>query len=150
MNYTVDYFISKFSDIPEHLWNVGHVSKSDGTHCAIGHCDRLYYRDRNKSEIESLIDIFQPMPSVKIICKTSYNHYDIGSIIRDGMSKIAAINNGETEQYQQSTPKERILAALNDIKKMQQPTHKDETSKFTSLIPIVDEVSDVVMNKQTV
>lgn len=31
------------------------------------------------------------------------------------------INNGEDEKYQQPTPKQRILAALYDIKKMQQP-----------------------------
>lgn len=43
-----------------------------------------------------------------------------------------------------------MKAWVEILKEEQQPTHKDETPKFTSLIPIVDEVSDVVMNKQTV
>jgi len=33
-----------------------------------------------------------------------------------GITAIAAINNGHTLEYQQPTPKQRILAAFNDLK----------------------------------
>lgn len=135
--FTLDYFIEKFKSIPDNRWNVGHQIKDDGTHCALGHCGIGY-----GPEQMALADILGDI-SVKIVRKVTNNSYDIGEVINTSyLGKIAAINNGETEEYQQSTPKERILAALYDVKKMQQPKYEDVTKEL-AVLP-VSETPDVV------
>lgn len=38
MNYTIDYFINKFSSIPEAKWSRRWLLTPDGKSCAVGHC----------------------------------------------------------------------------------------------------------------
>jgi hypothetical protein len=57
-------------------------------------------------------------------------------------STICDINNGCNYNYQQPTPKQRILAALYDIKKMQEPAHTDITKEL-AVLP-VNETSDLI------
>lgn len=97
MQYTIDYFINKFSAIPEKMWTIRTRGYDDnGPHCALGHCDESWKRWGNKgAEETALIKIFDD----------------------DGL-KIIRINNGDCPKYQQPTPKQRILAALHDIKKL--------------------------------
>lgn len=135
--FSLDYFIEKFKSIPDNRWNVGHQIKDDGTHCALGHCGESY-----GPEQMALSDILGNI-RVKIAKKVTNNVYNVGEVIDFSyLGKIAAINNGETEEYQQSTPKERILAALYDVKKMQQPKYEDVTKEL-AVLP-VSETSDLV------
>lgn len=135
--FTLDYFIEKFKSIPDNRWNVGHQIGSDGTHCALGHCGESF-----GTEQVALSDVLESI-YVKVIKKVTNNNYDVGDIFNNScFDKVAAINNGETEQYQQSTPKERILAALYDVKKMQQPKYEDVTKEL-AILPI-SETSDIV------
>ena len=65
--------------------------------------------------------------------------------------KAALTNNGNNPIYQQPTPKQRILAALYDIKKLQQPAQpewKDITSDL-AVLP-VSETSDLINHTQTI
>lgn len=111
MEYTVDYFIEKFKNIPEQYWASG-VFNKDKAFCAQGHCMGYAGIDaisalkgiKTKPEVakmfpewNALIELFRP-----------FNAPD-----RIG---VALINNGDHPDYKQDTPKQRILAALQDIK----------------------------------
>lgn len=87
-NYDVDYFIEKFKAIPEELWCVGSYSIRE-QHCALGYCGEQ--AGSRTEEGKSL------------------------SIITE--NAVSSINDNLDNRYRQSTPKQRILAALEDIKK---------------------------------
>jgi len=88
--YTVDYFIDFFSKIPENKWCTRQITNHLGQHCALGHCQYL-------GIYNVLIDI-----------ASGHN------------ISISSVNDGLDRNYPQPTPKQRILAALHDIKNKQQ------------------------------
>lgn len=96
MTYDVDYFIKKFEAIPDERWCTVEFEK-DGASCAYGHCGM---RDYKPSTIEAaeLFDLFL---------------FNLGDIF------VTRVNDGSEPRYSQPTPKQRILAALYDIKKLQ-------------------------------
>jgi len=100
--YTVDYFIDKFSKIPEDMWCVKTLGDMSGSHCALGHCD--FGNTGVPKEALALQKLLKPLEN---------SHCRIWT--------TPWINDGLYPSYQQPTPKQRILAALNDIKKMQEP-----------------------------
>lgn len=88
MIYDVDYFINKFSSIPEEKWCTDKFTDHDKCYCALGFCGET---DRSHTEeSEALILLIM---------------------------NIVPINDGGHPIYQQPTPKQRVLAALNDLKK---------------------------------
>lgn len=89
INYNIDYFIKKFEAIPEQNWCIKAVRK-DHQCCVMGHC--LQKGEFTSEELLSLGKVF-------------------GSL-----SLAMNINNGDSSNYKQSTPKQRILAALYDLK----------------------------------
>lgn len=147
MEYTVDYFIDKFESIPEKRWlsKGGIINKgifSGIKCCAQGWClpsDTLYGLLQEKQvshcsfdlydikylEIISLLEIFKP-------------YSDNPSVF------ISTINNGFNYAYNQKTAKQRILSALYDIKKLQQP----EQPKVKEVIRYVS-VSETLKEKAT-
>jgi len=118
--YTVDYFINKFEAIPEKDWIVGIFMDHHGRCCAQGHCifNRGYYdpmeviiqRATPTSEVYSLISLFG-------FRKVGIDEHII----------IALINNGDDPRYQQPTPKQRVLAALYDLKAKEEQELSDVT-----------------------
>lgn len=86
--YDVNYFIKKFEAIPEEMWTTGEFDRGDGCKCALGHCG---------------VNHFQGTDEGKAL------HYLLNYYADE-------INDGASERYQQDTPKQRILAALNDVK----------------------------------
>ena len=92
--FTVDYFIAKFEAIPEEEWCEGEYVSSDGRKCALGHCGHSPFG--LTFEREALINLFK----------------------KSGLY-ASDINDGKHSKYQQPTPKQRILAALRDIKERQ-------------------------------
>lgn len=109
--YTIDYFINKFEAIPEELFFEGRFIEGDKK-CSAGHCgtnDENFHNNELPLETHALISLLKPF---KVEC--DYYRSDL-------MKTIAAINDGTNPNYQQPTPKQRILAALYDIKKMQEP-----------------------------
>lgn len=90
--YDVNYFIEKFEAIPESLWCEGKITDGD-MHCAIGHCGGVMNKEL-EGESQALVSII-------------FNVLGYG---------IFQINDSITNQYPQPTPKQRILAALYDIR----------------------------------
>jgi hypothetical protein len=95
--FTVDYFIAKFEAIPEEEWCVEHYSYS-GAHCAMGHCGA---REGEKFPDEAMA---------------------LSTIFMNAGMSVANINDigfSRDARYTEITPKQRILAALRDIKAAQ-------------------------------
>lgn len=94
MNYDVDYFIKKFEAIPEELWTAG-VFKDGERRCAAGHCGAV--ASSNWKNIPMVVSLY--------------------NLPFDGPeATITAINDGNHTEYKQPTPKQRVLAALWDLK----------------------------------
>lgn len=116
MEYNVDYFIKKLSIIPDELWHVGNLqSYSSDAKCVNGLCGAISYSEGSK-ETKELIKIMHPL-NLRYLTGASVVQFGMDGIC----TKSLAINDGITQEYQQPTPKQRILAALYDIKKMQEP-----------------------------
>lgn len=134
MQYTVDYFINKFEAIPE-----AQIGESQLAGCAYGQCrSRIDYQDGHETkEGLALEKIMSSLPGLKKHKESDWGPYD---------STPARINNGDVKQYQQPTPKQRILAALYDIKKMQEPKVK-EVIKYVSVpTTISEQAAETVLN----
>lgn len=110
MVYDVDYFIKKFQAIPEGKW-AERFFDIDDKYCANGHCGM---REANCDETHEAIAL------AAILSPLKKDHWE--TFGGDPIYEVTAnINDGETLEYPQPTPKQRILAALHDIKAMQQP-----------------------------
>lgn len=102
--YTVDYFINKFKKIPAKLWCVRSYQRAD-KYCALGHCGARYTSDDDSEfteESQALQDLF-----------SSVLHFH-----------AASVNDGDAGSFKFNSPKKRMLAALQKIKRMQ---HKNLT-----------------------
>jgi hypothetical protein len=91
-DYTVEYFIEFFNKIPEEMWIV-EVFRNDNDQgrCALGFCGCS--ENTSTAKARALITIF--------------SDYDI---------YVTSVNDGNDPTFKQSTPKQRILAALEMIK----------------------------------
>jgi hypothetical protein len=89
--YTVDYFIEKFEGIPSAKWCTDAYIDPDGRCCAIGHCGqrRAFHRT---AEAKALANLFS----------------------RHIAYSVPHVN--DVEYMGKPTPKQRVLAALRDIK----------------------------------
>lgn len=92
--YTVQYFIDKFTAIPEELWFEEEFTNpaNPEQHCAYGHCG-CNPESQENMEANSLDRLF-----------------------RDHDLNVALVNDGMSALFQQPTPKARILAALETFK----------------------------------
>lgn len=85
-----DYFINFFEKIPEEKWCVGAMFEG-GKACAQGHCINHYSGSDNLRQ--SLLDLFGTYSLV-----------------------VIRVNDIQSDEFPQPTPKQRILAALQWIK----------------------------------
>lgn len=134
--YTVDYFISKFQAIPESLWASGSFSNR-GRCCAAGHCGINVESDYDgNAEAKAFVNIFR---TIKIS--------NMGRVYKNELfDTVVVVNDGFAEQYPQPTPKQRILAALYDIKRMQEPVIEVKTiTKYVAVSPTLREQSKEVV-----
>jgi Zn-finger protein len=90
--YTVDYFIKKFEAIPEDQWGTGKYVSENNRMCALGFCG------------------VRP-------CENTEEGDDL-SVLSNNM--IHFINDGKDYHYTESTPKQRVLAYLYNVKKHQE------------------------------
>lgn len=130
MEYTVNYFIRKFEAIPEEMWCVGAYTYGD-RHCAYGHCGI----DKSFDEADALFWMFTSNLNAQ--------------------SSPISVNDGKCPAYKQPTPKQRILAALYDIKKLQdgdvgkaEPTQKEKVIHHYVSVPtsISEQVEELIMS----
>lgn len=93
MTFTVDYFIAKFEAIPEEKWCTGVFENHVGQKCALGLCGGGI-TNPEATEAYALTEIFE-----------------------DNRLNITSVNDSKRQKkYHQPTPKQRVLAALRDIK----------------------------------
>lgn len=119
--YTVDYFIDKFTKIPENKWTIGTFRKVTVLHgeqrCAQGHCmPRGVIKNIMKAGTQTTV-ARSGYPEWEALVNL-FGYRDMGN----GKSRIviAEINNGNKEMlgyFPQTSPKRRVLAALNHLKK---------------------------------
>ena len=128
--YNVDYFIKKFEAIPEDRWAIRTQHDGNGNHCAFGWCRPSETLNKpNTSEFsgdateegQALISLFSML-------------YSDPSIL----GNIAHINNGDIAKYGQAAPKQRILAALYDIKAIQESKVEETKEKVIYQVVEVD------------
>lgn len=101
--YTVDYFIAKFTAIPDEKWCVEKYESKSGERCALGHCGRRPLK--GSEEAKALGELF----------------WD-----RENGLEVPSVNDGRDDRFPQPTPKARILAALEFIKTKQAVLSADE------------------------
>lgn len=97
MPYDKQYFIAKFSAIPDDQW-CEDVLTDRQRHCALGHCGVTHLSDEGVGLTDEAAALEGLLPWTK-----------------GESSATGAINDGKHPLYQQETPKARILAALNDL-----------------------------------
>lgn len=120
--YTIDYFIAKFQAIPSNQ-----IGDSQDKGCAYGQCRNGEHNGSRTAEGKALTRLMKMLLPLTPVLDAPFDP-DQGTPAR--------INNGETKEYQQPTPKERLLAALYDIKAMQQP--KVEEPKVVYKTVVID------------
>jgi len=132
MDYNIDYFIKKFEAIPEKMWITLNRGALGTPRCALGHC---YNGVNGHAEEEALSKLFieNGLTYIEGLNYESDKKY----YIRPGKGPaVALINNGMIHEYQQPTPKQRILAALYDIKKATQPKEVVREKTVYVAVPI--------------
>jgi hypothetical protein len=147
MIYTVDYFISQVEKIPESMW----ITRDQGTYggpcCAFGHC-RISSSDYYGSDTD------EGRALGKLFFENGLRQtHDIAAASRIDPNgahwAVASINNGTVAEYQQPTPKQRILAALYDIKAMtapKEPEPKIKTVYVSVPVSITEQAKQLVTN----
>lgn len=98
----MDYFIEKFSAIPEEEWVTGVCENSRGNKCALGHCG-VDILDSLNQEAMALTSILRSISPSSI-------EWEIVVNINDGIGR----NHNDI-----TTPKQRILTALQQAKSLQ-------------------------------
>lgn len=97
--YDVDYFIDKFEKIPDDKWCIGSFDGPYGSHCALGHCG-CHDSNRNTDEANALRNLFEDSDLIVSAVDVNDDHLYSTRPFLDA-----------------STPKQRILNALQYIKK---------------------------------
>lgn len=136
MQYTVDYFIKKFEAIPEDKWLTrSYEDPFSGKKCALGHCG-LTFSEESKQKFGSAYG--EEFAALQIIFDGKAGGVDGG--------RVAKINDGIDDNYNQPTAKQRILAALYDIKKMQEPKVKEVIKYVAVPTTISEQAAETVLN----
>lgn len=105
--YDVNYFIAKFEAIPEEEFITQDLKDFFNRKCAYGHCGVDTSADSATIESLHLSNIFG---HIYISDDNPFFYYF-------GLSwKVIKVNDGGDDGYKQPTPKQRILAALYDIR----------------------------------
>lgn len=140
MTYDINFFISKFQAIPEDKWIENQLFNEKKTKfCANGHCGVT-----SKCNTDPLGEM-----------SGNFIHTDesmyLGTLFLQRLHiSTELINDGAYYGAESKSPKQRILAALRDIKRMEEENNKPEYPDITKQIarlPIQQEVSDKVAEK---
>jgi hypothetical protein len=147
--YTVDFFIDKFSKIPEHLWLIGDQGHFGGPACAFGHC-RIRPSDKYGSDTEEGVALQKLFFDSGLRIKDSGYGINVNIAPNGSIQAAAWINNGFIKEYQQPTPKQRILAALYDIKRLQSKVTEQQPKErivYVSVpVSITEQAKDLITN----
>lgn len=128
-NYNIQHFINKFSLIPDFKIIPHRQNDERGNHCALGWCNPSYTQDSTQEEYTALIQFFDEL------CQDHSENLS-GWI-------VANINNGIDLRYQQESPKQRILAALYDIKAKLGPSSELKVKTIIKYVAISETVREM-------
>jgi len=111
---SLDSVVAYMESTPEDSWRVGTVRSTDGaTNCFFGH---LFNMGKDDKEGSDLWDAFEELWA------TTYMLYPV--------------NDGESPNYPQATPKQRVIAYLRDLASGSAPTTwalmEDEAARYHS------------------
>ncbi len=109
MDYTIDYFISKFEAIPEDKWVIGVVRTNDGRCCAMGHCGVTYSDNIGFGSDSYWVSTKEANALLKILGADIEGDEDSHS--SDIWKLIYTINDATN-----NTPKKNILEHLRKLK----------------------------------
>lgn len=99
MSNPIDKFITKFEAIPDEKWITGDLyNPATGACCALGHCGVREGSNGN----------WDITPEALELCRAMFGHEDY--------EYVYDINDGNNKDYGGTTPKERMLNALNAAK----------------------------------
>lgn len=128
--YDLNYFINFFSEIPENKWTedtffgnglenkrflgfkLPGSYKMITTCCAQGHCIDEKDQDEFLHEVamsDSIFAVSRSYPKLNALLNLTQDPEDGQRIT------IAIVNNGDNPNYQQETPKQRVVAFLYDL-----------------------------------
>lgn len=133
--YTVDFYINKYEATPEKKWCVGQFIKNNGVfkqnqYCAQGLClpketlKIMWLMNKGRGSFNINEDRLLGQEYISLI--TLFGGSKEKESWRIASTTVGVINNGGDPRYQQPTPKQRILAALRDIKKLQEKSTPSE------------------------
>lgn len=113
--FDVNYFIEKFSNIPADRWTINQYEDSSVKDCPKFDAQGFCGMNSNNKYLVLSADTIHEVPYylheawclIQIFKKTS------------SRMNVGAINNGTISTYNQKTAKDRILARLYDIKKIE-------------------------------
>jgi len=114
--FDADYFINKFSAIPDWRWlsgNIGFRDEPSAPHCAVGHCCPSEFRIRYFIEHPDATGDEQAQEALAL-------ERLLGGTAQVGSWLATKINDGLDPRYKHDSPRSRILAALYDVKQQQQ------------------------------
>lgn len=122
-----EYFITKFTAIPEHLWQIGNYGGND-IHCALGHCGNT---DTSSSTEEARA---------------------LGRVVTGTIKGVVwSINDGDDERYKHiDSPRQRVLAALQDVKSKllsELPKPEKEENVRTVYVTVDEKVRELQKEK---
>lgn len=129
--YTIDHFINKFQRIAENFWCTDVQFGSNGQRCAFGHCNA--YIGERSIESSALAGISKSHETLLAVTFCGPDDFRANGL-------IANANNGYLLEYQQPTPKQRVIAILRDIKKLQQPEVKEVKTVYVTVDEKVREI----------
>lgn len=141
----VQYFIDKFEAIPEDMWCTGNLLNAKGQQCANGLCGVRTMKEIVEFRGVSFtkFHVTDEAKALTAIFADTILHAEDGRLLNlesanPGYCLAAAvINNGNTAEYRQDTPKQRILAALRDIQTKEQQDKAVEEAKEVLSTPRV-------------
>jgi hypothetical protein len=155
MIYDVDYFINKFEAITEEKWAILTFQSYDGKRCALGHCfsERTLVK-LNNAGVENGTTLYKPTAE-EFATEFKESHSLCLHLCPDSANKgsemVIQINNGDDPRYQQKNPKQRIIAALYDIRKLQTKDTDTDTKKerivYVSVpVSITEQARELITN----
>lgn len=134
--YDVDYFIKNFEAIPEDKWFIGNFNSPDNSKsCALGHCGI------RGEKVNSLLSLFTANNlNVAIVNDGSISPFVFFD--KEGLCKAK----NSKKYFHLPTPKQRILAALYDIKAKQQPKVQERTVYVVVSEKIREQTKELILN----
>lgn len=133
--YNVEFFIKKFSAIPEDKWCVDIMySTVSDRRCALGWCCNLVGDEfKLEEEFAAITNLFRGVNTTQNLERPDRYTFNGVNLFNQQNCFVPPINNGDTNEYKQSTPKARMLAALEDIKKLQLKSLLEEYKEKVSI-----------------